>query len=509
MAISSQDGVATRLIATTGIMLATTMNSLDSTIANVALPHIQGSLSASQDQITWVLTSYIVATAIMTPLGGWLSLKIGRKPLFLISIVGFVAASVLCGMAANLPEMVAFRLLQGFAGAAMMPISQAVVLDLWPQRLMPRVMAVWSAVIMVGPILGPTLGGFLTENFSWRWCFYINVPFGILAFAMVYVALEADSGGRERPFDFLGFAALVVATGAIQLMADRGSGQDWFESWEIWLYAILAIGSVYVFVIQTLTADQPFFHRDLYTDRNFITTSVFSFMMSAMLFGTSAILPTFMQNLLGYTAYQSGLTSMYRGFGSICVFAVTPLMMRKLGPRPTMGLGVAVAFFSLWQMAHFDLMMTARPIQLAGFIQGMGMGMMFGPLSVLGFATLNPAHRTEAAVLGTVIRTMGSSLGIALLQANLISQTATAHERLAAGIVPSDPVIRWSLPHVFDGASGALEGLNGEVTRQGAMIGYDTVFAWMALLSLVLVPLILILRPASSSPTETIDVHPD
>jgi DHA2 family multidrug resistance protein len=241
--MSSRQDTATRLIATSGVMLATTMNSLDSTIANVALPHIQGSLSASQDQITWVLTSYIVATAIMTPLGGWLSLKIGRKPLFLISIVGFVAASVLCGMATNLPEMVVFRLLQGFAGAAMMPISQAVVLDLWPQRLMPRVMAVWSAVIMVGPILGPTLGGFLTENFSWRWCFYINVPFGILAFAMVYAALESDSGGRERPFDFLGFAALVVATGAIQLMADRGSGQDWFDSSEIWLYAILAVGS--------------------------------------------------------------------------------------------------------------------------------------------------------------------------------------------------------------------------------------------------------------------------
>src|SRR6202008_417109 len=199
-----------------------------------------------------------------------------------------VAASILCGIAANLPQMVAFRLLQGFAGAAMMPISQAAVLDLWPQRLMPRVMALWSAVIMVGPILGPTLGGFLTENFSWRWVFYINVPFGILAFVMVYVALEKDSGGLERPFDFLGFSALVLATGAIQLMADRGPGQDWFDSREIWLYAILAVCSVYVFVIQTLTSDQPFFHRDLYADRNFITTSAFSFLMSAMLFGTSA-----------------------------------------------------------------------------------------------------------------------------------------------------------------------------------------------------------------------------
>jgi len=498
-----------RAVATGGMMLATTMNSLDSTIANVALPHIQGSLSAGQDQITWVLTSYIVATAIMTPFSGWLSMKIGRKPLFLLSIVGFVAASVLCGIATTLPEMVVFRLLQGCAGAAMMPLSQAGVLDLWPQRMMPRVMAVWSAVVMVGPILGPTLGGFLTENFSWRWVFYVNVPFGVLAFLMVYLALERDPGGRERPFDFLGFAALVLATGAIQLLADRGPSQDWFDSREIWIYAVVSACSLYVFIVQTITASQPFFHRDLFADRNFVTCAVFSFFMAAMLFGTSALLPTFMQNLLGYSALQSGMTSMYRGLGSLVAFACVPLLMRKAGARATMAAGVAIAFYSLWKMAHFDLMMSATPIKVAGFIQGIGTGMMFGPLSVLGFATLGIGHRTEAAVLNNVIRTMGSSLGIALLQANLIAQTATAHERLAAGINPADPVIRWSLPHVFEAAGGALEGLNAEVTRQGAMIGYDAMFAWMALLCLFLAPIILIMRPSRPPPGETIEVHPE
>jgi MFS transporter, DHA2 family, multidrug resistance protein len=498
-----------RLIATSGMMLATTMNSLDSTIATVALPHIQGSLSASQDQITWVLTSYIVATAIMMSFSGWLSMKIGRKPLFLFSIVAFVATSILCGAATSLPEMVLFRLLQGFSGAAMMPISQAAVLDLWPQRLMPRVMAIWSAVVMVGPILGPTLGGLLTENFSWRWVFYVNVPFGLIAFLMVYVALEKDPGGQQRPFDFLGFGALVLATGAIQLIADRGPSQDWFDSREIWTYAIVAVCSLYVFTLQILTSKQPFFHRGLFADRNFMSSSVFTFFMSAMLFGTSALLPSFMQNLLGYSSLQSGVTSMYRGIGSVLAFIFVPLLMRKAGPRPTMAIGVAIAFYSLWQMAHFDLTMTATPIKVAGFIQGMGVGMMFGPLSVLGFATLGIEHRTEASVLGNVIRTIGSSLGIAMLQANLISQTATAHERLAAGIVPSDPVIRWSLPQVFDGAGGALEGLNAEITRQGAMIGYDSIFAWMALLSLILAPLILMMRPGRTAPGETLEVHPE
>lgn len=297
--MKSASGAGIRVVATAGMMLATTMTALDTTIANVALPNIQGSLSASQDQITWVLTSYIVATAIMTPFSGWLALKFGRRPLFLVSIATFVGASILCGIATTLPEMVLFRLLQGFAGAGMVPISQAAVADLWPRKHMPRVMAVWTAVTMVGPILGPTLGGLLTENFTWRWVFYINVPIGLAAFALVFLTLEADRGRHQRPFDLLGFTALVLCTGAIQLMADRGPDADWFESREIWLYAVLGVCSLYVFVLQTLTADHPFFHRGVFADRNFVATSALNFMLAVVLFGTSALLPTFMQSVLG------------------------------------------------------------------------------------------------------------------------------------------------------------------------------------------------------------------
>jgi DHA2 family multidrug resistance protein len=494
--MSSSKTTAERVLATAGLLLAVMMQAIDSTIANVALPHMQGSLSAAQDQITWVLTSYIVAAAIATPLTGWISLKIGRKPVFMFSIVLFVAASVLCGVAANLPEMVVFRLLQGVAGAGMMPLSQAALLDIWSAEMMPNIMSIWSAMIMVGPLLGPTLGGFLTEHLNWRWVFYINVPIGALAFLLVYTTLEPNEGGRARPFDTLGFVALVLFSGSVQLMADRGPSLDWFDSREVCIEAVIALCGLYVFIVQMLTAKHPYFHRDVLGDRNFVTCITLNFFIAVMLYSTNALIPSFMQTLMGYSAMQSGSVSMYRGFGSIIAFLIVPWMARRFHPRPTVSLGLFLAFLALWRMGHFDLSMTAKQIRTSGFLQGLGMGLMSNPLAVLSYATIHPKHRTEAAVFSNVTRTLGSSLGIAALQAMLIRQSAMAHERLAEGIVPSDPMIRWSLPHVFDGAAGGLDALNAEVTRQGSMMAYDAVFSWMALVSLLLLPMLLILRPA-------------
>jgi DHA2 family multidrug resistance protein len=500
--MSSTKNLAERVLATAGLLLAVMMQAIDSTIANVALPHMQGSLSAAQDQITWVLTSYIVAAAIATPFTGWLSLKVGRKPVFLVSIVTFAVASVFCGMAQNLPEMVFFRLMQGMAGAGMMPLSQAALLDIWSAEMMPNIMSLWSAMIMVGPILGPTLGGFITENFDWRWVFYINVPIGVLAFVLVYGMLPANRGGQERPFDVLGFTALVLFTGAVQLMADRGPSLDWFDSREVCIEGIVAVCGLYVFIMQMLTARHPFFHRDVLGDRNFVTCITLNFFIAVMLYSTNALIPSFMQNLMGYSALQSGAVSMWRGFGSIIAFLIVPWMARRFHPRPTVTLGLLLAFAALWEMGHFDLSMTAKQIRISGFLQGLGMGLMSNPLAVLSYATINPQHRTEAAVFSNVTRTMGSSLGIASLQAMLIEQSATAHERLAAEIVPTDPMIRWSLPHMFDSAGAGLQALNAEVTRQGSMMAYDSVFSWMALFSLVLLPMLLILRPAQDQPKE-------
>jgi DHA2 family multidrug resistance protein len=499
--MASQKDIANRVPITGALMLATLMNTLDSTIANVALPHMQGSVSASADQIVWVLTSYIIATAIMTPLSGWLSQKIGRKTMFLASIAGFTFASILCGIATSLPELVIFRLLQGVAGASMMPLSQATMLDIYPQRMIPRVMSIWSAAVILGPIIGPTLGGWLTEDFSWRWVFYINVPIGILAFLGIWTFMDRDDGGRQRPFDFLGFGALVLFIGGFQLVVDRGPSQDWFDSREVWIETAICLAGLWVFIVQTVTAEHPFFHRDLAKDGNFVGTTLFGMFVGVLLFSTSALLPSMMQQLLGYSALQSGVASMTRGIGSLIAFLAVPLLVARFGPRTVLLVGIMLSSLALWQMGHFDLSMTAGPIEWAGFIQGLGTGLLFAPLNTLAYAKLAPIHRTEGTIVATMARSLGSSAGISVLQAMLIRDSAAAHSGLTTHITVTDPVLRWAMPQMFNLPSGpGLSALNGELTRQGAMISYDALFGGMALGCLLLAPTLLLLKPPTGPP---------
>jgi len=501
--MASPQDIANRIPITGALMLATLMYTVDSTVANVALPHIQGSVSASADQIVWVLTSYIIATAIMTPLSGWLSQKIGRKTMFLWSVAGFTGASILCGIATSLPEIVIFRLVQGIAGASLMPLSQATMLDIYPQKMIPRVMSIWSAAVILGPIVGPTLGGWLTEDFSWRWVFYINVPIGILAFLGIWTFMGRDDGGRERPFDFLGFGALVLFIGGFQLLVDRGPSQDWFDSKEIWIETAICLAGLWIFVVQTVTAQHPFFHRDLAKDGNFIGTTLFGMLVGVLLFSTSALLPSMMQSLLGYSALQAGVASMTRGIGSLIAFLAVPVLVARFGPRTVLFVGILLSSLALWQMGQFDLSMTPAPIEIAGFIQGLGTGLLFAPLNVLAYAKLAPVHRTEGTIVATMARSLGSSAGISVLQAMLIRDSAVAHAGLATHITVNDPVLRWSLPRLFDLQSApGLAALNGEVTRQGAMISYDALFGGMAIGCLLLAPSLLLLKPPPPMPPQ-------
>lgn len=492
---------------TGALMLATLMNTLDSTIANVALPHIQGSVSAAQDQITWVLTSYIIAAAMMTPLSGWLAQKFGRRRMLLLSIASFTLASMLCGIATSLPEIVVFRLFQGIAGASTIPLSQGVMLDLFPPERIPVVMAVWSSAVILGPILGPVLGGWLTENYTWRWVFYVNVPIGILAYLGLMLFMDKDPGGRERKFDFLGFGSLITFIFGFQLLLDRGPSQDWFQSGEIWLEAATALAGLWMFIAQTFTAKEPFFHRDLIADRNFVATTVFGFFVGALLFSASALLPTMMQGLMGFPVLESGYAQMPRGVGSLIAFIAVPFMLQRFGARPTLVLGLVFSAIALIQMSHFDLLMTARPIQISGFIQGLGTGLMFAPLTALAYATLAPIHRIEGTIVSTMVRSLGSSVGISLLQAGVIRQTAAAHNMLADKTIPSDPAFAASLPPLLNPSTPfGVEALNGEVTRQAAMIGYDSMFALMILMIVVMAPLLLILQPPPKVRTEAVEV---
>jgi DHA2 family multidrug resistance protein len=492
---SAQD-IANRYPITGAMMLATLMNTLDSTIANVALPHIQGSVSAAQDQITWVLTSYIIATAIMTPLSGWLTQKFGRKRIVLISIIGFTVASMLCGIATNLPEIVIFRVLQGIAGASTMPLAQSVMLDIYPQSQLPTVMAVWSSAVIIGPILGPAVGGWLTEYYSWRWAFYINVPIGVLAVAAIFIFMDHDEGGRQRPFDFVGFTALITFVVGFQLMMDRGPGQDWFGSKEIWFECAAGAAGLWIFIVQTATAEHPFFDRALAKDGNFVGTTIFGFFVGMLLFSVTALLPTLMQNLLGYSALQSGYASMPRGLGSLVAFISVPILLRMIGARRTLVIGLVLSVLAVWMMTQFDLSMTSSPILVSGLVQGLGTGLLFSPLTTLAYATLNPIHRTEGTIVSTMARSLGSSVGISMMQAELIRHSAIAHEALAGFIQPGNPVDAAGLPAFMNPATDfGLQTLNAEITRQGAMIGYDWVFGLILVVTMGLFPLLLILRP--------------
>ncbi|HZZ88408.1 MAG TPA: DHA2 family efflux MFS transporter permease subunit [Caulobacteraceae bacterium] len=492
-----------RVPITVGLMLATVMNSLDTTIANVALPHMAGSVSASQDQITWVLTSYIIASAIMTPLSGWLSTRVGRKLTFLVSIAGFTVASMLCGISSNLAEIVVFRLLQGLCGAALIPLSQAVVLDIYPPSQVGQVMAIWGAGAILGPIFGPVLGGWLTDNFSWRWVFFINLPIGILAFAAVWFFMSKDRGGTSRPFDFLGFGALTVFIGGLQLMLDRGPTVDWFSSREVWVEAICAALGLYVFLVQTLTARHPFFDRKLALDRNFLTCNVFGFFIGLFLFSTMALLPPVMQGLMGYSVFGAGVVMMPRGLGSFAAMFIVGRLVGRIDTRLILAVGLGLCSLSLFQMTHFDLGMDAKPFVTSGIIQGLGIGLLFVPLSVTAFATLTPELRSEGTSVYTLVRNLGSSVGISVMQALYTQQTAVSHADMAAQVQPGNPV--GPLSGGGAGGGSVLDALNGEITRQAAMVGLIDVFKLMLLLTLAVAPLLLIMRKpkaAAASPAE-------
>jgi DHA2 family multidrug resistance protein len=476
------------------VMAGTVMQILDTTIANVALPHMQASLGATQDSITWVLTSYILASAVTIPITGWLADRIGSRQLFLFSVGLFIIASMLCGIATNLPEMVAFRLLQGVAGAFIAPLAQTVMLDINPPSSHGRAMAIYGMGIMIGPIAGPILGGLLTENFSWRWVFYVNLPVGLLCLTGLWALLPAKPKQR-RSFDLGGFACLALALGALQLMLDRGAHVSWFDSPEIWIEAGVAAGSFWLFLIHMLTGKAPLFRPEMLADRNFLAGLLYLFILGLVLMAAMALMPPMLQGLFGYPVVDTGILLAVRGLGVLIAMAISARLAERLDPRLLVLSGFAVTAYSLWQMTGWSLDMDWRPIVLSGFVQGLGVGLVFVPLNVIAFATLPPQYRTDAASLFNLIRNIGASVGISMMAAFLARNIQVSHADLAAHVtefsLPVDPNMALRMGSAGDAAMAML---NGEINRQAAMIAYIDDFHFMMWLTIALLPLVFLLR---------------
>jgi MFS transporter, DHA2 family, multidrug resistance protein len=491
--------VANRGAITASIMLATIMQGVDNTIANVALPHIQGSLSAAQDQVTWVLTSYIVAVAIMTPLTGWLAGRLGIKYVFLISVAGFTLASALCGSATSLTQLVIYRLLQGACGAGLVPLSQSVLMQINPPERHGQAIAIWGTGVMLGPIFGPMLGGWLTEDYSWRWIFYINLPVGVIASIGILIFIRETRHTHREAFDFFGFVTLSIAVGALQMLLDRGELKDWFNSTEIWVEAVVSGVCFYLFIVHTATAsDRSFINLDLLKSPNFMAGTVLMFFVGGILSGTLALLPTMLQSLMNYPVFTTGLVTAPRGIGTMVAMFLVGRMINRVDNRLLILTGFLLTIVSLWQMTGFSLQMGMAPVILSGVLQGFGLGCTFVPLNTLALSNLPRHILTQGTAMRSLMRNLGGSIGISILEALLIQNTQIVHSRLIENLRPDNPLAQAPfLAHPFSLTTpSGIAALNAEVTRQAAMVAYINDYALMMLIVLLLIPLLLLVRHA-------------
>jgi DHA2 family multidrug resistance protein len=473
-------------------MLATLLYTVDTTIANIALPHMQGSLQASQDQIAWVLTSYIVVSAIATPLAGFLGARQGLRRVLAVSVAGFTITSALCGFATTLDEMVLFRAIQGVMGAALVPLPQVAMLNAYPREHHGRATALWGMGVVVGPIIGPTLGGYLTEYLNWRWVFFVNVPVGIVAFLGILASLPRDRGDHTRSFDGLGFALLGLAIGMFQLMLDRGHSQDWFSSPEIVTEALLAAVSFYMFVVHSNTTKNPFFDPRLLKDRNLaISVSMMLFIGLAIL-APAVLLPPFLQELQGYPVLDAGWIMAARGVSSFAAMAIAGKLTGRIDPRILMTAGLVALGVSMNMMAHFSLDTPWQSVVAANLLMGLGMPPIFVPMSVVAYETLPSSLRAEAGALLTLVRNIGSSIGVSAAVALLAGYIQMNQSYLVQHLTAFDRV-RWGMIHHVAGANSAAVAL-GEIDRQAAAISYSNDFHIMAMTVFLAIPLALMIR---------------
>ena len=486
-----------RAMVTLAVMAATVIQVLDTTIVNVALPHMAGELSASTDQISWVLTSYIVAASIVMPMTGYLTDRLGRRRYLLISIAGFVIASALCGIATSLPEIVLFRLLQGVFGASLVPLSQAIMVDSYPMHERGKALAIWGMGVMVAPILGPTIGGWLTETIDWRWNFYINVPIGVLSFLLAARHVP-DTPVKARGMDWLGLAYLAMFVGALQYLLDRGQQEDWFSAGAIRIAAVVLVAALALFVVHSvLSKRETLLNIRMFADRNFTAASIVGGAMGLSLFGGMLLQPVLFENLLQYPTFDTGLAMMPRGIGSLISMLIVGRLVGRLGAKPLIYFGIATGILGAWMMTHVGLDASASTMIIPLILQGIGVGFVFVPLSAVAFATLPKSLSAEAAGVYSLIRSIGSSIGISIVSVSMTRGSQASWGALRGYVDPYRPEVQQYLNPLHLKAQGlGLALIARETATQAQMLGLLKA-CWVIVASfVVMVPLVMLLKPA-------------
>jgi DHA2 family multidrug resistance protein len=490
------------------VMLGTFMEVLDTTVVNVSLPHIAGNLSATVDEATWVLTSYLVSNAIILPMTGWLSNHFGRKRILMTSIAGFTVASVACGLAPSLPFLIIFRVIQGATGGGLQPLSQAIMLEAFPPEGRGKAMAFWGLGIVVAPMLGPVMGGWITENYSWRWVFYINLPVGILALVMssLFIFDPKYISRKSSRVDYMGICLLALGMGALQIMLDKGQEDDWLSSNFIRVLLALAIIGIVWFVVNELLENQPIVDLRVFKNRSYAAGVFLMTVLGFVLYGSTVLIPIFLQQLLGYSALDAGWAMLPRGLGSFIAMPFVGLLMSKIEPRKLLFVGLSVGAYSLWSLSHVNLNAGYWNVFWPQFIQGMSMGFVFVPLTTVTHDTIPKERMGNATSLFNLMRNIGASIGIAMVTTVVARHTQTNFNVLGRSVTQTNPAMSqmttaargWFMSHGMDAATAtkqAYASVFGMVAQQASMSAFIYTFRMLAIIFVVILPLILIMKP--------------
>lgn len=504
-------GLRLKLI-TVALILAPLIQVFDTSLMAIALRQMQGSLSATQDQMAWVLTSYLIALAVMTPLWGAISGRFGRKPLLLLSIAGFIVFSLLSGTSDSLTEILIYRFFQGMLGAALIPLSQSSLLAIYRREDYSIAMGWWGVGIMFGPVFGPTLGGYITEYFNWRWVFYLNLPIGLTAFFMIWLLVPRPGGRVAREFNYFGFVMLAIAVASAQFILDRGERQDWFSSPMIIVLALAGGAALWVFVVNSLTSRHPFVDPAIFRDRNYMSGMVLRILFGVLLFGSLVLIPPFLQNQGGYPLIDSGIIMAARGAGAMISALFVGRLLKLVDPRKVTAFGMTLAAYTMWQFSNFTEDVNLDTVLAINFAQGIALSCFIIPVNTIAFSTMAAELRDVGTAFYSLLNNMGRSLGIALFASYLARNTQATHAVLSERITPFNDGVRHSvIPQVWDPASlPGLQALNRMVTQQAELIAYIDDFRLLAVILLACLPVVLVMRnPHTARTPEEGDGRPE